>query len=78
MTPFEIRLELVKLAKDMLNDDFHTRRGLVEMEWNNQVALAMDRKQELPSTPEYPKFFTEDDVIAKASRLNDFISTGKV
>ena len=78
MTPFEIRLELVKLAKDMLGDEFHSKRGLAEAEWNNQVAVAMNNQTALPETPKFPEYFTEYDVINKASRLNEFISNGKV
>jgi hypothetical protein len=37
----------------------------------------MGTKTKLPSQPNYPKYFTEDDVLDKATRLNDFISNGK-
>jgi len=78
MTPFEIRLELVKLARDMLNDEYHSKRGFVEIGWNNQVQSAMQNQKALPDTPEFPQYFTEEDVIVKASRLNEFISNGKI
>jgi hypothetical protein len=77
MTPFEIRLELVKLARDMLNDEYHSKRGFVETDWNNQVQSAMHNQKALPDTPEFPQYFTEEDVIVKASRLNEFISNGQ-
>jgi hypothetical protein len=77
MTPFEIRLELVKLARDMLNDEYHSKRGLVETDWNNQVMSAMNNQKALPDTPAFPQYFTEEDVIVKASRLNEFISNGQ-
>jgi hypothetical protein len=77
MTPYEIRLELVKLAKDMLSEEFNTRHSAVKSEWEVLCAAAMGTKTKLPSQPNYPKYFTEDDVLDKATRLNDFISNGK-
>jgi hypothetical protein len=77
MTPYEIRLELVKLAKDMLSEEFNTRHSAVKSEWEVLCSAAMGNKTQLPSQPNYPKYFTEDDVLDKATRLNDFISNGK-
>ena len=77
MTPFEIRLELVKVARDMLNDEYHSKCRFVETDWNNQVAVAMNNQTALPDTPTLPQYFTEEDVIVKASHLNEFISNGK-
>ena len=82
MTPFEIRLELVKLAKDMLSEEFQSKRSLVEQDWCNQVAVAMNKQAAnpetpLPETPKFPTYFTENDIVERASVLNEFISSGK-
>ena len=81
MTPFEIRLELIKVARDMLSEEYKAKRSDVEQEWSNEVCVAMNAMAKnpetvLPTTPEFPKYFTEDDVVLKASCLNEFISTG--
>lgn len=82
MTPFEIRLELVKLAKDMLNEEFQAKRSMIEQEWSNEVCVAMNAMANNPNTPlppapTFPQYFSEDDVVQKAICLNEFISTGK-
>jgi len=77
MTPFEIRLELVKLAKDMLSEEYHSKRNMVEQEWNNEVGAAINVSREPPKAPTLPNYFSEHDVIAKAISLNEFISGNK-
>ena len=77
MTPYEIRLELIKVARDLLSDEFHSKKEAIHNEWDTKRALAFENKTELPPHPNYPKFFTEDDIIVKATRLNEFISNGK-
>ena len=37
MTPFEIRLELLKMAKDMLEQEYHGKREKLHNEWNVMV-----------------------------------------
>jgi len=34
MTPFEIRLELLKMAKDMLSEDYHGKREVISNDWH--------------------------------------------
>lgn len=77
MTPFEIRLELVKLAKDMLSEEYHSKRNMLEQEWQTEVNAAMNTSIKPPKAPALPKYFSEDEVIDKAMRLNEFISLGK-
>lgn len=82
MTPYEVRLELVKLARDILGEEYQSKRSLIEQEWCNQVSVAMNSmatnpETALPTTPKFPTYFTEQDIIRKASALNEFISNGK-
>ena len=77
MTPFEIRLELVKLAKDMLSEEYFSKKSMIEQEWNNEVTAAVNVSREPPKAPTLPNYFSEHDVITKASSLNDFISGNK-
>lgn len=71
LTPYEIRLELLKMSKDMLEQDFHTRRETALRKWEQAVSQNKDAKEFLTEVPEYP---TEDKVIRKAKMLNEFIS----
>jgi len=77
MTPYEVRLELVKLAKEMLSEDFHTKTSIIQNKWQNEVAISNNRNENPPALPLMPEYFTEYDVVQKALRLNDFISNGK-
>lgn len=74
LTPFEIRLELLKMAKDMLADDFHTKREQLANDWNIKVENARHSGTTPPEHPALPPYPTEAEVIAKASTLNGFVS----
>jgi len=74
MTPYEIRLELLKMAKDMLTDDFHSKRDILQQEWQTQVAAAQIAGTASPKHPDLPAFPTETDIITKAEILNNFVS----
>ena len=71
MSPFEIRLELLKMSKDMLEQDFHTRRETALRKWEHATSMNQDGKEFLTEVPHYP---TEIQVILKAKTLNEFIS----
>jgi hypothetical protein len=74
MTPFEIRLELLKMAQSMLTDDYMFKRTAVENQWNAQVDAAKIACQPPPELPPLPPYPTETDVIRKATELNSFVS----
>ena len=40
MTPFEIRLELLKMAKDMLVEEYFGKREQISNEWNLKADVA--------------------------------------
>jgi hypothetical protein len=79
-TPYEIRLELLKLAKDSLyepvfqkrqdiRDEFHSKREVfVGMSGPTEEQLAL-------RYPELPDFPSTNDIIAEAEKLNNFVST---
>lgn len=74
LTPFEIRLELLKMAKDMLNDDYFGKREVVSNEWHAKLEIAKINGGELPVHPGFPTYPSEQDIIAKATALNGFVS----
>ena len=74
MTPFEIRLELLKVAKDMLEQEYHSKREAVHNNWQVATENARIQGQALPNQPEYPTFPSEQDIITKAQALNGFVS----
>ena len=74
MSPFEIRLELLKMAKDMLSDDYYGKREAISNEWSTKVEIAKINGGEMPSHPGFPSFPSETEIIAKAQVLNGFVS----
>ena len=79
MTPFEIRLELLKMAKESLLDPYFGEKERRNEEWNrhldiiNRLGNHVDREN-LPTAPELPPYPSSKDIIAKAKELNDFVS----
>ena len=74
MTPFEIRLELLKMAKDMLGDEYYGKREAISNDWATKVETAKHAGQVPPDHPGFPAYPSETDIIAKAHVLNGFVS----
>jgi hypothetical protein len=74
MTPFEIRLELLKMAKDMLSEEYFAKREQVSNDWQVKVESAKLNGGTIPDHPGFPAYPAENDIIAKAQALNGFVS----
>ena len=74
MTPFEIRLELLKLAKDMLEQDYFAKREVSHNNWQVSTENARLAGTSVPNQPELPPYPSEQEVIVKAQSLNTFVS----
>ena len=74
--PYMLRLELLKMAQDALNTEYHSKLDLIRTDWSNQVALAHEGRSSVPTTPELPPIYTMEEIVAKAKVLNDFVSQG--
>lgn len=74
MTPFEIRLELLKMAKDMLYDDYNAQRDKIQQDWNVKCDTAKTKGETPPEHPALPTIPSETDIITKAQTLNGFVS----
>jgi hypothetical protein len=74
MTPFEIRLELLKMAKDMLGDDYYGKREVIANQYAAECDAAKQKGDNPPKHPGYPSFPSEQDIITKAQALNVFVS----
>lgn len=71
---YEIRLELLKMAKDMLEQEWHSKRDLIMSEYGHKCGVAMDAKTELPPKPDLPTMPTMQEIVDKAGELNQFIN----
>ena len=74
LTPFEIRLELLKMAKDMLSDEYYGKREIVSNEYSTKSEIAKIHGTEIPAHPGFPPYPSETEIIAKAQVLNGFVS----
>jgi uncharacterized membrane protein YheB (UPF0754 family) len=74
LTPFEIRLELLKMAKDLLLEEYHSNKDRLINEWQVKVESAKLNGQAIPEHPAFPTYPTENDIITKAMSLNGFVS----
>jgi hypothetical protein len=74
MTPFEIRLELLKMAKDMLVEEYYGKKEQVSHDWQARVDSARHAGSAPPEHPPMPSYPTEADIVAKATQLNGFVS----
>ena len=74
-TPFEIRIELLKMAKDLLMDEYFQKVDTVSTEYNYDVEACIGAGLSIPERPTVP-YPTESEVIAKAKASNSFVSNG--
>jgi hypothetical protein len=74
-TPFEIRLELLKMAKEMMEQDYFAKRDKISNEWHSSVEMHSKLNMTPPEYPELPPYPSEQEIIDKAQALNNFIST---
>lgn len=74
LTPFEIRLELLKMSKDMLTEEYYGKKEHLSQDWTVRVENARHAGSAPPEHPPMPAYPTEADVIAKATALNGFVS----
>ena len=74
LTPFEIRLELLKMAKELLLEDYNSSKERLINEWHVKVESAKLNGQTIPDHPDFPTYPSETDIIAKAQALNGFVS----
>jgi len=74
MSPFEIRLELLKMAKDMLEADYFGKREMIANQFATDCDSAKTKGAEAPKHPGYPNYPAEEEIIKKATTLNAFVS----
>lgn len=74
MSPFEIRLELLKMAKEILEQDYFGKREQTSNDWTVKVENARHAGVTPPDHPGFPAYPSETDIIKKATELNSFVS----
>lgn len=78
-TPYEIRLELLSMAQNILSENMYAERNRLENDWQLQREIAIEGirsgnkwTQSIPF-PTLPTI-SSDEIIALATKLNEFVS----
>jgi hypothetical protein len=74
MNAYHIRLELLKMAKDMLTDEYYGKRELANNGWQTDIETARLKGADLPKHPGFPEYPSGAQIIEKANQLNQFVS----
>jgi hypothetical protein len=69
-TPYEIRLELLTLAREILQTPIHEKRSHLANEYHSKLNDANRGILPYPTLPDFP---STTDIIAKAEELKKFV-----
>ena len=67
-SPYEIRLEVLKMAQDQANAKFYNQ-------WE-QAARAAEINENVTLLTEVPEFPTSEQILTEANKLKSFIDNG--
>ena len=75
MNPFEIRLELLKMARSSLELAYFQQNDHLQQKWNMAYDYAKHCGHPMPEKPEPIPFPTTEEVMVEAERMYKFVST---
>lgn len=73
-SPFELRMDMITMAKDMLEKQFEVNRKIAETTWNMAVEAAKATQAAMPAFPTEIKYPTYEEIVALAQKMNVFVS----
>ena len=69
-TPYEIRLELLTLAKEILQAPIYEKRSQLVNEYHSKLTDANRDSLPFPTLPDFP---STTDIVAEAEALKKFV-----
>ena len=69
-TPYEIRLELLNLAKEILSTPVHEKRNKLSDEYHSKLTDANRDNLPFPTMPDFP---STTAIVAEAEALKKFV-----
>jgi hypothetical protein len=69
-TPYEIRLELLNLAKEILQTPIYEKRSQLSDEYHSKLNDANRGVLPYPTMPDFP---STSDIVSKAEELKKFV-----
>jgi hypothetical protein len=73
-TPYEVRLEILKMAQDIEMQRYYSDQSNIVNQWNVDVETARFKKMAPPEMPTMPNFPTGELIIQKAQLLGEFVN----
>lgn len=78
-TPYEIRLELLSMAQSILSEKMYAERMRLENDWQTLREISLENFRQGNPVSQFSPFPTmptisSDEIIALASKLNEFVS----
>jgi hypothetical protein len=76
MEAYEIRLELLKMAKDILMEDWHSKKQAIDSVYcqKRDIQMIQEYNQQVVEYPEIPAVPSSTAITELASKLNEFVS----
>lgn len=69
-TPYEIRLELLKMANEILQTPVFQKRDAMLQEYHSKITDANRGSLPFPTLPDFP---SSTDIVSKAEELKKFV-----
>ena len=69
-TPYEIRLELLKMANEILQTPIYQKRDALLQEYHSKITDANRDSLPFPTLPDFP---SSTDIVSKAEELKKFV-----
>jgi len=77
-TPFELRLVMLQMSKEILERNFELQKEIAMKTWDTMIESAEKFETALPSkdiiASMMPKFPTLEEIVSQAEKMNDFVS----
>lgn len=74
LTPYELRLEMLKMSKDFLERQYDLNRSATMDYWFQMAEMAKQMKGEIPAIPSLGTMPTFEDIMKMAGEMNQFVS----
>ena len=78
-TGYDLRFNLLQMAKDLLVEDYYSKRNTAELVWQNEVTKqeSIGSRKTIPF-PDIGKFPDVNAIVKIADQLNEFVSNKKL
>jgi hypothetical protein len=73
-TPFELRLEMLKMAQNYFESQMSIAREAATQSWQASVSLAQEVGKSAVPELKMPPMYSVDDITKMADKFNEFVS----